>query len=123
MSSEGFASRIFVLLLHGQVISCTCQEILDEISFVVRALIFKGRLVVRDVVLFEVYRKNSLFFESIPQVRVVLEDPDDDKFLACAKAANAAYIITEDWHLLKLKEWSGIKIVTPERFLRQFGYL
>mgnify|MGYP001604007647 CR=1 FL=1 len=42
---------------------------------------------------------------------VVKEDPDDDKILECAIAGKANYIISGDNHLLKLKEYNGIKIV------------
>jgi predicted nucleic acid-binding protein len=56
--------------------------------------------------------------QDIVPVSVVEDDPDDDKILACAKAASADYVIAEDWHLLKIKHWSGINIVTPEQFLR-----
>ena len=51
-------------------------------------------------------------------IKEVMNDPDDDKFLEAAIAGNAEYIITQDKkHILPLKEFRGIKIVTPEAFL------
>ncbi len=50
---------------------------------------------------------------------IIKEDPDDDKFLDAAVEGNAKYIISRDKHLLKLKEFNGIKIVKPEQFLEQ----
>lgn len=47
----------------------------------------------------------------------VSRDAKDDKFLACAVEAKADYIITGDEDLLDLKEYDGIKIVTPREFL------
>lgn len=44
-------------------------------------------------------------------------DVKDDKFLACGVEAKADYIITGDKDLLVLKEYEGIKIVTPRKFL------
>jgi uncharacterized protein len=44
-------------------------------------------------------------------------DTDDDKFLACAEAGEANYIVTGDKDLLSLKEYEGIQIVTPAEFL------
>ncbi len=44
-------------------------------------------------------------------------DPDDDKFLACALAADADTVVSRDIHLRGLGEFSGIPIVTPEQLL------
>lgn len=51
------------------------------------------------------------------EVKVVREDPDDNIIVACALEADADYIITGDPHLLNLKEYRGIQIVTPRAFL------
>lgn len=48
---------------------------------------------------------------------VVKDDPDDNKVLGCALACKAEYIVTQDKHLLKLKQFKGIKIVIPKEFL------
>ena len=52
---------------------------------------------------------------------VVGRDVKDDKFLACAVEAKADLIITGDEDLLVLKEYEGIKIVTPREFLGVLG--
>ncbi len=49
-------------------------------------------------------------------LKVIVEDPDDDKFLACAVNGGADYIISGDAHLLNLKEYRGIQILTPAVF-------
>lgn len=49
---------------------------------------------------------------------VIKEDPDDNKIIECAVAGNADYIVTQDNHLLKLKEFQGIKIVKPEELIK-----
>lgn len=51
------------------------------------------------------------------KISVIKEDPSDDKFLACAVACQASFIISGDKHLLKLKEFQGIPIVYPKEFL------
>jgi hypothetical protein len=50
---------------------------------------------------------------------VIKDDPDDDKFLDCAVAGKADIIVSQNKHLLKLKEFKGIKIVTPGEFLNK----
>lgn len=44
-------------------------------------------------------------------------DRDDAKFVECALAANAEYIISGDDDLLSLEEVNGIQVVTPAQFL------
>lgn len=50
----------------------------------------------------------------ITKIEVVKEDPDDNKIIECALESNSKYIITYDMHLLKLKEFKGIRIIKPE---------
>lgn len=45
-------------------------------------------------------------------------DPDDDKFLATARAAEARYLVSEDQDLLVLQEHEGVRIVDRTTFLR-----
>jgi putative PIN family toxin of toxin-antitoxin system len=52
---------------------------------------------------------------------VVVDDPDDDIFLACAQTVSATYLISGDRHLLVLGQYQGIAIVQPHVFLaREF---
>jgi predicted nucleic acid-binding protein len=44
-------------------------------------------------------------------------DPKDDKFVACALAGNASYVITVDEDILALDVLSGVRMVTPAEFL------
>jgi predicted nucleic acid-binding protein len=48
---------------------------------------------------------------------IVRDDPEDDKFIRCAEAGKAKIIISGDQHLLRLKQYRAIKVVTPARFL------
>jgi len=48
---------------------------------------------------------------------IVIEDPDDIKFIECAIAAKAQYIVSGDSHLLKLRKYEGIKILNASDFL------
>ena len=51
------------------------------------------------------------------KVDIVKEDADDNKIIECAVESDSEYIISYDKHLLKLKEFQGIKIVRPEEAL------
>ena len=50
----------------------------------------------------------------------VCEDPDDDKFLACAIAGKSKIIISGDEHLLKVSGYKGIKVLRPRKFVDEY---
>lgn len=50
----------------------------------------------------------------------VCDDPDDDKFLACALAAEAEAIVSGDRHLIKVSGYRGIEVISPARFVEKY---
>ncbi len=49
-------------------------------------------------------------------------DPDDEMILECALAAEADFIVSGDKkHLLVLRQFQGIPIVSPAEFMRQLA--
>lgn len=53
-------------------------------------------------------------------IQAVADDPDDDRILECAVAANASFIVSGDRHLLALRSYKSISIVTPRQFLETY---
>ena len=53
------------------------------------------------------------------ELKRVCLDPDDDKFLACARTAKADAIVSGGKHLLSLKA-RGMSIISAEAFLSQW---
>jgi hypothetical protein len=53
---------------------------------------------------------------SVP--RVVPDDPDDDHVIACAVAARVDVIVSGDKHLLNLREYQGIRMVTAAQAVK-----
>lgn len=47
------------------------------------------------------------------------DDPDDDKYLECADASSARYVVTNDRHLLELKCFHEIEVVRPVQFVKR----
>ena len=60
--------------------------------------------------------RNSIVVEPKEKISAVKDDPTDDIFIEAAVAGSADFIVSQDKEVLKLKEFRGIKIVTPEEF-------
>ena len=53
--------------------------------------------------------------------KIIKEDPDDDIIMNCALDNNVDYIVTGNNHILKLKEFKGIKILKTKELLKVLG--
>ncbi len=53
----------------------------------------------------------------VAEVAKVSRDPGDDIYIATAKEGRAGFIVTGDDDLLSLKDYEGIRLVTPRTFL------
>ena len=51
------------------------------------------------------------------KINIIKEDPDDNRVLECAEAGEVDYIVSGDDHLLNLKCYKGIKIVSTKFIL------
>ncbi len=58
--------------------------------------------------------------KNIKKLHIVSEDPEDNKFLECAKQARADYIISNDKHLLKIKKFGKIEVIRPKSFIEKY---
>ena len=61
----------------------------------------------------------ATFVAPVPLAEPVSVDPEDDKFLECALAAWAQFIVSRDRDLLRLEKPFGIEIVDDRQFLRR----
>ena len=91
------------------------KEILEEFGEVLE----RDFLYAEDEVkiLIELVLQFVILVNSDIKVDVVKEDSDDNKIIECAIGSKAKYILTYDKHLLKIREFREIKIITPEEFL------
>ncbi len=112
---RGNPHKVVELVLDKKTHAFTSIEILQELEKILR----------RD---FEepdekIHKQINLILEyatvtkTDTKLNVVKDDPDDNKILECAVSCNADYVVTGDNHLLDLREFRGIKIVTAKKFL------
>ena len=64
---------------------------------------------------------NVIFTANTPRLRVVSDDPDDDKFIECAIALDCQYVVSGDRHLRDVKSYMGVRILTPREFVDALG--
>lgn len=62
----------------------------------------------------------GLVVEDVDLPDQICEDPDDDKFLACAIASGSKVIVSGDKHLLRVSGWRGIEVLTPRSFQERY---
>ena len=61
---------------------------------------------------------NTLFITPFYHFNTIEKDPDDNKFVDCAIAADAEYVVTNDTHfrVLETIEWPKVAIITIKEF-------
>ena len=105
----------------GKISLCVSKNILDEyIEVLQRIGLGNGREVEELLSLFA-KGFNILFTTKTPKIKAVRDDPDDDKFIECAVGLKAEVIITGDKALKAMNEYMGIKILTPQQFLKTYN--
>ncbi|MBF0490527.1 MAG: putative toxin-antitoxin system toxin component, PIN family [Candidatus Omnitrophica bacterium] len=120
ISKKGKSAQLVDLWRQQHFILLTSPEIINEIKKVLEYphIIKKYKLNKADIQsLLILIEHEAVTVPTPPVVNVIKDDPDDNKFLACALAAQAEYIVTGDQHLLSLGRYGSILIVTVKDFL------
>jgi len=120
ISKQGKSARLVDLWKQQYFILVTSLEIIAEIKKVLEYphIAQKYKLNKADIQsLLILIEHEAVIVPNVPVVNVIKDDPDDNKFLACALAAKAEYIVSGDQHLLSLGRYGSILIVTVKDFL------
>lgn len=118
---SGTASRLVPLWQCRRITVLVSKEILQEYLRVLAYPKFQlGDHEIRALV-----EEELLPFAETIRVRrrlaVVRRDPEDDKFLECAVAGRAEYLVTGDRDLRELGSYRGITILTVGEFLERMN--
>lgn len=113
----GVSEKVLRAWMEEEFKHVSSIPIIDEVVRVLMA--FKVPLEPEDISWWEslILEKSSLVFP-VEHLEVVRNDPDDNKFIEAAVEGNAQYIVSQDRHLLDIKEYRGIKIIHPDEFLK-----
>ncbi|MDH3975608.1 MAG: putative toxin-antitoxin system toxin component, PIN family [Deltaproteobacteria bacterium] len=95
----------------GSLMPCLTKETYEELRDVLYYPKFKltekeiGRVIKEDILpFFEV-------IEAAESVNGLCRDADDDKFISCAIAAGAAFLVTGDSALLDVEKYKPVRII------------
>lgn len=116
----GNPKKIIDLWKNERITLCLSNAILDEYVGVLCRVGLKGENELEELLSLFSRGFNILFTTKTPKIKAVANDPDDDKFIECAAALKAEVVVTGDSELLVIKEYMGIKILTPKQFLEKY---
>jgi putative PIN family toxin of toxin-antitoxin system len=111
---------IFQALLVGKFVLCLSNEILSEYEEVIGRV---HRPQVRDAFLqFLLESPFTHFVSPTFRFNLITADADDNKFVDCAIAANADFIVTSDAHFNVLRDvgFPRVTVVSPQEFIERF---
>lgn len=109
LSSKSENFRVWKDFQKGKFTLCVSNEILEEYQEIIAQKTSPS--IAQNVVRAIVESENVEFIDPHFHVYAIFADPDDNKFVDCAFAANAAFIVSEDSHFEALKTLAFPKIM------------
>jgi uncharacterized protein len=97
----------------------TSLEIIKEVNRVLGYPRIKARFKPKEENVRRFFRlifRKAIISKDIYQTDRIVDDPTDNKFLACALEKKADYIVSRDPHLRNLKHYHGIQIIDATTF-------
>jgi len=116
----GSSFKILDMIDKKMVESVSSKDILSEYDKIIKSEEIAEKIENRNLMMSKISQNvisNSRLVEPKEKLDIVKDDPNDNIILECANEGKVDFLITNDKHLLKIKEFEGIKIVTPEEFL------
>ena len=107
---------LFELLLKGELELCVTTDILAEYAEIIEQQM--GAEIAELTVDLLLTLPNTRFIHKHFFWQLVENDPDDNKFIDCAIAAQAKYLVSEDRHLRVINhyDYSGITLLKLKAF-------
>jgi putative PIN family toxin of toxin-antitoxin system len=120
LSPSGVPARILKYFEQEAFELLLSEEILMEYKAALRYDQVKKAHKLADVQIagvLEDLRAPSKLIRPTVSVSVVASDPDDNMLFACALAGGAQFVISGDTHVLAVKHYQEIQVLSPKLFL------
>ena len=103
IAGKGNEKKVWNDFLQGRYTLCYSTEIMLEYEEVLKR-IFNDTEMVEAALNIIITRENVEMISPAIHYRLIEADPDDNKFVDCAVACNATYIVSDDHHYNILKQ-------------------
>jgi len=109
---------IWDAFLKGRYELCVSNEILDEYQEILGQQI--TLTIAENIVLLILNQENVRLVDPHFRMDLITADPDDNKFVDCAFAAGADYLVSEDSHfnVLRKTPFPLLNLVTLDEFMQ-----
>ena len=122
--ASGYSASILDAARREEIRLVTSAHLLEEFSDVIsrRHIARKYPKAAEEAeALLDFLRAFAVLASGIPEPGTISPDRDDDFVLACALEEKADCIVSGDPHLLNLKIYKGISILTPKQFVERYS--
>ena len=109
LSRKSKSYDVWKELHEGRYILCVSNSILEEYEEKIAEKTTSE--IAENVIQYLINNENVELVDTYYCFELIKADPDDNKFVDCAVAANATYIVSDDKHFSHLKEISFPKLL------------
>ncbi len=113
---RGNPREILRLAGQGRLENCISPQILQEVEEVLRRRKF-GLSSPEISAILELFQQTFTLVVPDQTLNVVAADPDDNAVLEAALGAGATHVVSGDRHLLDLRSWQHVRILSPAQLL------
>jgi putative PIN family toxin of toxin-antitoxin system len=115
---RGNPYKVFNRIVDGLDLLFISDEIVDEIDRVIRKPKLHTTLEqINDFITEIVELGKNVVISTQDRITGVCRDPDDEKYIECAVACKADYIISGDRDLLDVKRYNDVSIISVSEYL------
>jgi putative PIN family toxin of toxin-antitoxin system len=114
--AAGTLSNLIDSWKRGRITLCLSRPIIEEYVDVFKQLGL-GDEEINELLYLFARRFNSIFTAKTPKLEIPENSHHYNKFLECAVALRAKYIISGEKEALAVKDYMRIKLITPKQFV------
>lgn len=114
----GFPRKILSAVVGQKITACATAEIINEYEEIVQEMINRKQGHINRAILSPLIQAMEII-EPVTHIGIC-RDPDDNKFLECAKDSHALYIVSGDKDLLVIEQFGNIQIVNAKDFCEKY---